>query len=249
MPDPPFQLKPPFSNWGTGYQPPNFFGDQFKLTLDLPFLPSQLGWAARLGNGQVLNLGLHLPGFPDATDSFTSVCAALASCSNSGSSLDPRMLAQTFSASADDSVWDTLYGLLRDAGPNLWPDVPGARTNIVTRKPASIGKLDPSGTFVPTVPDGLIAGTAIPSPAISIGRRFLFASHPDIHLYLYVDKDAYADQPKYLFSGGGIGLEGKTSWGDPLKLRFGAGRDEAGGGAGFIRIQIGPDYLPPPPNP
>jgi hypothetical protein len=249
MPDPPFQLKPPFSNWGTGYQPPSFFGDQFQLTLDLPYLPSQLGWAARMGNGQVLNLGLHLPGFPDATDSFTSVCAAMASCSNSGSSLDPRMLAQTFGASADDSVWDTLYGLLRDAGPNLWPDVPGARTNIVTRKPASTGKVDPAGTFVPTAPDGLVAGTAIPSPAISIGRRFLFASHPDIHLYLYVDKDAYADQPKYLFSGGGIGLEGKTSWGDPLKLRFGAGRDQAGGGAGFITIQIGPDYLPPPPNP
>src|SRR5262249_14653443 len=117
------------------------------------------------------------------------------------------------------------------------------------RQPASIGKVDPSGTFVPTAPDGLVAGTAIPSPAISIGRRFLFASHPDIHLYLYVDKDAYPDQPKYLFSGGGVGLEGKKRRGAALKLRFGAGRDSAGGGAGFITIQSGRDYLPPAPNP
>src|SRR5262249_36062501 len=33
MPDPPYQLRPPMSSWGTGYQPPDFFGDQFKLTL------------------------------------------------------------------------------------------------------------------------------------------------------------------------------------------------------------------------
>ena len=38
-----------------------------------------------------LNLGLLLPGFPDATDSFTTACAAMASCQSSGSSLDPRM--------------------------------------------------------------------------------------------------------------------------------------------------------------
>jgi hypothetical protein len=248
MPDPDFQLTPPFSNWGTGYKPPDLFGDRFKLKLNLQYLPSQLGWAAQMQNGQILNLGLGLPGFPDVTDRFSTACAAIASCPTSGSSLDPRMLAQTFSAAADDSVWDTLYGLLRDAGPNLWPDVPSTRTNIVTKKPASDGKIDPSGTFVPTAPDGLVAGTAIPSPAISLGKRFLFASHPDVHLYLYVDKDAYADQPKYLFSGGGVSLEGKTSWGGPVKLRFGAGRDEAGGAAGFFTIQIGPDYVQMPPN-
>jgi hypothetical protein len=249
MPDPSFQLTPPFSNWGTGYKPPDFFGDQFKLKLNLPYLPSQLGWTAQMENGQILSLGSLLPGFPDVNDSFWNACAAVARSQGGTSICDPKSLAQTFSAAADDSVWDTLYGLLRDAGPNLWPDVPSNRTNIVTKKPASAGKVDPSGVFVPTAPDGVVAGTAIPSPAISLGKRFLFASHPDVHLYLYLDKDAYPDQPKYLFSGGSVGLEGKTSWGDPLKLRIGAGRDEAGGAAGFITIQIGPDYLPQAPKP
>jgi hypothetical protein len=248
MPPPTSQLTPPFSNPGTGYKPPDFFGDRFKLKLDLPFLPSQLGWAAQLRNGQVLNLGYTLPGFPDVSDSFWNACAAVARCQSGRSSLDPTLLSQTFSTAANDSLWDTLYGLLRGAGPGLWPDVPGDRTNVVTKKPVSQGKIDPSGKVVPTAPDGVVAGTAIPSPAISLGKRFLFASHPDIHLYLYLDKDAYADQPKYLLGGGAVGLEGKTSGGTPLKLRFGAGRDAAGGGAGFITIQIGPDYVQMPPN-
>ena len=45
-------------------------------------------------------------------------------------------------------------------------------------------------------------------------------------------------------SGGGIQFGGKTSGGTPLKLRLGVGRDTAGGGAGFINLQIGPDFAP-----
>jgi hypothetical protein len=52
-----------------------------------------------------------------------------------------------------------------------------------------------------------------------------------------------------LISGGGIGIEGKTSSGNPLKLRVGAGRDQTGRGAGFITIQIGPDYVQATPQP
>ena len=59
-----------------------------------------------------------------------------------------------------------------------------------------------------------------------------------MHLYLYVDKDAYANEMKYFASGGGIQFGGKTSGGTPLKLRLGVGRDTAGGGAGFINLQI-----------
>jgi len=242
MPGPDLQLTPISTR--TGYQPPNFFGDQFKLTLDLPYLPSQIGWSALTGNGQVLNLGHLLPGCGgDVNDSFTSACAAVTRAQGNALTLDPRVLANSFNAAADSTVWDTIYGLMRSAGPSLWPSVPGTQTNVVTGQPVSIGKIDPAGTFVPTSPSGVIAGTGIPSPAISLGRKFGFASDPDVHLYLYVDKDAYADKPNYLFSGGGIGLEGKTSSGNPVKLRFGAGRDTAGGGAGFITIQTGPDYL------
>jgi hypothetical protein len=49
---------------------------------------------------------------------------------------------------------------------------------------------------------------------------------------------------KYFASGGGIQFGGKTSGGTPLKLRLGVGRDTAGGGAGFINLQIGPDFAP-----
>jgi hypothetical protein len=136
------------------------------------------------------------------------------------------------------------------AGPTLaWDDVPGTQPNIVTGQPVSRGKIDSSGTFVPTSADGVIAGFGLPTPAIKIGKRFPFASDPDVHLYLYLDKDAYANEMKYFASGGGIQFGGKTSSGTPLKLRLGVGRDTAGGGAGFIKLQIGPDYAPMTPGP
>src|SRR5262249_49371767 len=142
-----------------------------------------------------------------------------------------------------------LYGLLRDAGPNLWPDVPGNKTNIVTKKPASDGKVDPSGVYVPPDPGDSVAGTGIPSPAISVGKRFLFVSDPEVHVYIYLDKDAYPQQPNLFVTGGGVGIEGKTSGGDPLKLRFGVGRDAAGGPGGFIKLQLGADPAPLPAQP
>ena len=123
-------------------------------------------------------------------------------------------------------------------------DVPGAQRNPVTGGPVSRGKIDSSGTFVPPAPDDLIAGFGVPSPAIKLGKRFPFASDLDVHLYLYLDKDAYANEMKYFASGGGIQFGGKTSGGTPLKLRLGVGRDSAGGGAGFIKLQIGPDFAP-----
>jgi hypothetical protein len=95
----------------------------------------------------------------------------------------------------------------------------------------------------------VIAGFGLPSPAIKIGKRFLFVSDPDVHVYMYLDKDAYANDMKNFVSGGGIQFGGKTTGGTPLKLRLGVGRDAAGGGAGFIKLQIGPDYAPMTPGP
>jgi hypothetical protein len=243
MPDPDFQLTPPFSNWGTGYKPPNFFGNQFQFSQQ--YLPSQLGWTAQTKDGQVLNLGLCLPGsVPGLNDSFSATCAAIARALNNTPKVDPKQVAQVFGGTAEDNVWDTIYGLLRNGGQSLWKDVPGNKTNIAKGGPVSVGKVDPTGTVIPSSPDDAVAGAGIPSPAISLGRRFLFASHPDVHLYLYFDKDAFPDKPNLLLSGAGAGIEGKTSGGEPVKLRIGAGRDAAGGGAGFITLQIGPDFLP-----
>jgi hypothetical protein len=77
----------------------------------------------------------------------------------------------------------------------------------------------------------------LPSPAIKLGK-------PDVHLYLYLDKDAYANDMKHFTSGGGVQFGGKTSGGTPLKLCLDMGRDTAGGGAGFITLQIGPRLRP-----
>ena len=79
--------------------------------------------------------------------------------------------------------------------------------------------------------------------------RFQFVSDPDVDFYLDLDKDAYANDMKHFASGGGIQFGGRTSNGTPLKLRLGAGRDQAGGGAGFVTLQIGPDFVPTFPRP
>ena len=85
--------------------------------------------------------------------------------------------------------------------------------NIVTGQPASEGKIDPSGLVLPTQPTGVIAGFGLPLPAISLGKRFGFATGWDVHLYLYLDKDAFAQQMRYFGSGGGVGFEGKRAAG------------------------------------
>jgi hypothetical protein len=253
MPDPPYSLTPPLSGWRTGYQPPDFFGDRFKLQLNLPYLPSQLGWAYQSSLGQVYNLGLNLPGWsPSISDSFTDACAAVARAQTLNQPVNTNALAQAFGAAADSDVWDTLRDLVQDAATDrFWRDLPSGKKNIVTGDPAAAGKIDPSGKVIPTSPDGLLAGSSIPAwKAISLGRRFLFASDPDVHLYIYLDKDAYfSNKPNLLIGGGAVGLEGKTGDGTPLKLRFGAGRDSAGGGAAFFTIQIGPDPAPMPSSP
>ena len=84
---------------------------------------------------------------------------------------------------------------------------------------------------------------------ISVAKRYPFASGLDVHFYLYVDKDAFPRDMRLFVSGGGMGFESKTSDGTPLKLRVGAGRDQVGGSAGFIRLQIGPDYVAMPGSP
>jgi hypothetical protein len=244
MPDPDFQLTPPFSNWSYGYRPPSLFGNQNPFRSQ-QYLPSQLGWTALTRDGQLLNLGLCLPGGdPGLNDSMTAVCAAVTRALDNNRPVDPKQVAQVFGGTADDNIWDTIYGLVRKGGQSLWTDLPGDKTNVAKGGPAAVGKVDPSGKVIPMAPDDAVAGIGIPSPAISLGRRFLFASHPDVHLYIYADKDAFPDKPNLLLSGGGVGIEGKTSGGDKFKLRIGAGRDSAGGGAGFITIQIGPDFVP-----
>jgi hypothetical protein len=215
-----------------------------------PFLSSRLGWAGRTRTGQVFNFGLTL--LDDSVEAnFARSCAAIARTFGTYSCFDPNIVAAQQLTLLKPETWDTLYGLIRGAGPSLWPDVYGTQTNIVTGKPVTIGKIDPSGIFRPNGADDVIAGFGlplIPPSGFSVGKRFMFASDPHVQLYLYLDKDAMESRANLLMSGGGIGIEGKTSSGNPLKLRVGAGRDQTGAGAGFVTIQIGPDYVAPPPQ-
>lgn len=246
MPD--YQLTPPFSG-ATGYRPPKLFNQQ--LQLSTPFLSGRLGWAAQLGTGRILDLGLTLQDDGVEAD-FARSCARIAVAFRANSCFDPNLLAAQQLTLLGPDTWDTLYGLIRSFGPALWPDVSGSQTNIVTGKPVTIGKIDPTGMFRPNGPKDVIAGFGlplIPPSGISVGKRFLFASDPHVQLYLHLDKDALDSRGSLLVSGGGVAFEGKTSSGNPLKLRVGAGRDQTGRGAGFITIQIGPDFVAASPQP
>jgi hypothetical protein len=216
------------------------------LTLNPTFAASWPGWSMLTCHGKVVNLSAGLPSGSD--DGLFRACGALANALRNPMT-DPQAAAPSFVNALSPDAWDKLYGLLREGGPSLWRDIPSLRRNIVTGQPASEGKIDPSGRALPTDPTSVIAGFGLPSPGISLGKRFGFSTNLDVHLYLYLDKDAYAQQMRDFVSGGGLGFEGKTSAGTPLKLRLGVGRDQAGGGAGFIRLQIGPDYVAMPPAP
>jgi hypothetical protein len=230
-----------------GYKPRRLLDYQ----LTPPFLSSRLGWAGQTDTGQVFSLGPTL--LDDSVEAnFARSCAAIARGFGAKTCLDPNILAAQHLTLLKPETWDTLYGLIRSAGPALWPDVSGSQTNIATGRPATIGKLDPFGIFRPNGSKDVIAGTGlplIPPSGISLGKRFSFVSDPHVQLYLHLDKDALESRADLLVSGGGVGIEGKTSSGNPLKLRVGAGRDQTGRGAGFITVQIGPDYVAASPQP
>lgn len=198
------------------------------------------GWSVMSSDSQTR--GLTLPNLDD-----TLLCNA---CSAVGMAAlrNPQGregLADIFSDALQPGGWDTIYALLRLAGPTLaWSDLPAVQRNFVTGGPASAGKVNSAGNVSGIAPVDLIAGFGLPSPAIKLGKRFAFVSSPDVHFYLYVDKDALTADLSKLASGGGVQFGGKTSDGTELKLRLGLGRDDAGGTAGFITLRIGPDIAP-----
>ena len=241
MPDPQFQLTPPFSTWRTGFQPHLLPGPQ--LTLAPEYTASLLGWSVMGANRQVYNLMLNLPGRGD--DALRPALATLSQAAAASPS-NPQLALPPFLKSLGVDSMDSLYSLAIQLGSSTWTKIPGPKTNVANGQPASIGSVSPAGTMIPTPADGVLAGFAVPLPAISAGKRFPFSSGLDVHLYVYVDKDAFAQDMRLWVPGGGVSFESKTSDGTTLKLRFGAGRDQAGGAAGFIRLQLGPDFVPMP---
>lgn len=237
-----YRLTPP--DFSGGFKPPaNLLGD-FTLRLESNFMPAGMGWFAATRTGKVAPFGAALP----SEDALRALLGNIALQSQQAPQQNPLTFVVPQFQQADPKVWDFLYNLLRGAGPELWQDVNGRGRNIANGEPNTIGKVDPSGVFRPTPADGVIAGTEldsgwIPGGALKLGKRFPFVTSLDVHFYAFLDKDA-AQKPDYLLSGGGVGVEGKTSGGLDVKLRVGVGRDQTGGGAGFLKLQIGPDALP-----
>jgi hypothetical protein len=226
MPPPPTPTSLSF-----GYTPSRVFTEV--MTLHLP------GWSIMGSDLRVRGVTL-----PNDDNALCAACGALGRAFRQNPQAQ-QAAGQSFADALQPGAWDTIYALLRLAGPALaWSNVPAVQRNIATGGPAALGQIDSAGNFVATRANSLIAGFGLPSPAIKLGKRFGFASDPDVHFYLYVDKDAFESDISKVATGGGIQFGGRTSDGTELKLRLGAGRDQAGGGAGFITLRIGPDIAP-----
>jgi hypothetical protein len=172
--------------------------------------------------------------------------------------VDPLTAAKYFKNALKPQAWD-VFGTLLTAVQTLAPlaaatSLNGAQSDVNTRQPVAVGSADSSGNIQTGAADGVIAGHAVPtqlSPAIKLGKRFLFASHPEVRLTINLDPSTGPNEARYIVPGGGVELSGKTSKGTPLKLTVGIGRDQTDRGAGFIKVQIGGDpsgqspYLPP----
>ncbi len=246
MPD--FQLSSPFLQGG--YRPPRtgLLGD-FRLTLDPALLQPQMGWCGYMQSGGLRPLSASLLTGLDGV--LEPAMGDMSRALRLNSTLTPTQSARNSLLGAGAPLWDKLAGLIADNAPGaLWRPiaVPGA-TNVVTGEPFSIGVIDPAGRTRYDGVDATVAGAALDSRwlggALGFGRRFRFASDLDVSVQLFADKDAILrQQPQYLFSGGALSVQGRTSWGADLNLRIGAGRDQAGGAAGFFTVQIGPDIPP-----
>lgn len=243
-----FQLSSSFLQGG--YRPPRtgLLGD-FRLTLDPALLQPQMGWCGYLPGGGLMPLGASP--FAGLDPVLEPAMGDMTSALRLNTRLTPTQSARNSLLSAGSPLWDKLAGLIGDAGPGaLWrPITVPSATNLVTREPFSIGVLDPSGRPRYDGVDATVAGSALDSRwlglSLGFGRRFRFASDLDVSVQLFADKDAVlTQQPQYLFSGGALSVQGRTSWGADLNLRIGAGRDQAGGAAGFFTLQIGPDIPP-----
>jgi hypothetical protein len=235
---PPPTTPPATSATDTGYRFPKIFTQ--KLTL-APFATGRTGWSLLDWDMQVRSL--DLPHIDDEPLRLASL--SLAQYLRANPRLNPQSGIPRFVNALQPSTWDTLYGLLRLAGPLAWTNVPGTQRSVANGSPVSRGKIDSSGYFVPTAADGVIAGFGLP---IKIGKRYWSPFGSEVHVYAYLNPAAFGEDMKGFATGGGFQFGGKTSGGTEVKLRVGAGVDEAGGGAGFLKIQFGPDFAPVAPT-
>jgi hypothetical protein len=229
---------------GFGYRPRQVRLMDTELKLDPTLLWTMPGWSLLTNGGQLLSLDLDLPA--DWDDPLCWACGDFASSMRLRPNQDPLPAARNALSGLSTDTWDKLYGVARKLGPLAWPKLYGPGRNVATGGPPSIGSRDPSGAPVYDSGTDVIAGFGLNSRwlggALSLGKRFGFASDPDVSFILFADKDAFllGTQP---FSGAGLSFEAKTSLG-PIKFQVGVGRAQTGKGAFGFTLQLGPDYLP-----
>jgi hypothetical protein len=233
-----------------GYRPRPIRLMDTELKLDPMFMQGLPGWSLQTNMGQVVNLDLNLPANWD--DAFGRACGDFARAMRLSPGQPPANAARSALLGLSQDDWDKLYGVARKLGPLAWPKLYGPGTNIVTGQRETIGSIDPSGGPVLSSGTDVIAGFGInsrwlPHGALSLGKRFGFASDPDISFVLFADKDAFL-QGSQPVTGGGLSFEAKTSLG-PIKFQVGAGRSQTGGTALGFSLQLGPDYLQPAAQP
>lgn len=256
MTDPRFQLTMP--DFSSGYQPPKSFID-FRLKLDpnfesltetLPYYAFEEWYIRRWSIPGLVPFNLNHSSLDSALAPYLSQFSILAT-NNRNLSMETILTQATSQASLDTDLFDKIRDLIRDmAQDKFWHDisVPGT-TKYADGGQASIGKIDPSGRPRYDGLSNIVPGFAIPPlsilPAKYATKRFPFVNSADVIPSIYLDKDVLLSSQgrrSALIAGGSIKIDGKTSDGLPCSLLLVGGRDQVGGPAFSLTLQIGPDF-------
>src|SRR5271166_3937836 len=112
MSDSPTRSAAPDTGAAAGYRPFSLFSEELTLS---PFAQSRLGWCLMGWDCQVRSFKLY-----DGSDvALRAGCGALTRQLRMNPRLDPQAAAPSFLNGLQPDAWDTLYGLLRMAGPTL----------------------------------------------------------------------------------------------------------------------------------
>jgi hypothetical protein len=255
MSDPRFQLTMP--DLSSGYRPPKSFTD-LRLKLDpkfesltetLPYYAFEGWYIRRWSIPGLVPFNLNQSSLDSALAPYLSQFSILAT-NNSNLAMSTILAQATSRASLDTDLFDKIRDVIRDmAQAKFWPDISVPGTKYADREQASIGKIDPSGKPQYDELSNIVPGLSMPPPSILpvkyTTRRFPFVNSADVIPSIYLDTDVLLSNQgrgSALIAGGSIKIDGKTSDGLPCSLLLVGGRDQVGGPAFSLTLQIGPDY-------
>lgn len=255
MPDPRFQLTMP--DFSFGYRPPKYFTD-FRLKLDpkfesstetSPYYAFEKWYIRRWSIPGLVPFELNQSSLDSALAPYLSQVSILAT-SNPKLPMSTILAQATSRASLDTDLFDKIRDVISDlAQDKFWRDISVPGTKYANREQASIGKIDPSGKPQYDELSKIVPGLSIPPSSILpvkyTIKRFPFVNSADVISSIYLDTDVLLSNQgrgSALIAGGSIKIDGKTSDGLPCSLLLVGGRDQVGGPAFSVTLQIGPDY-------